>query len=144
MTTQSHKDLVRKYFDAMNAHDVDEVASFASDDLLNHAAIPEAQGAAGLKRIMGKLFKAFPDATWSCEEVMAEGDRVVCRVTMRGTHQGALDFLRTPMPATGRKVQGESIHVFRIDGGKLVEHWAGRDDLGMLRQLGYAPQPVQS
>ena len=88
---------------------------------------------------MSKIVKAFPDATWSCEEVLSEGDRVVCRVNMRGTNSGPLEFLRFPLPATGRKVESEAIHIFRVTGGKIAEHWAGRDDIGMMRQLGHLP-----
>ena len=66
---------------------------------------------------------------------------MVCRVAMRGTNTGPLAFLRVPLPATGRRFDTEQIHVFRLAGGKIVECWAGRDDFGMLRQLGYVPQP---
>jgi lactoylglutathione lyase len=119
-------------------HDVAQTCLVA-DDLVNHAAIPEAQGKTGLRNIMQKLLKAFPDARWSCQDVMVEGDRAACRVTMRGTNTGALEFLRFPMPATGKSCQGESLHMFRFVDGKVVEHWAGRDDFGLLRQLGHLP-----
>ena len=56
--TTTNRDLVKSMIDAMNAHDPARVASFASDDLLNHAAIPEAQGAAGLQRIFSKILGA--------------------------------------------------------------------------------------
>jgi len=78
---------------------------------------------------MGKVLKAFPDASWVLEDLIAEGDRVVCRVKMRGTHTGTMDFLRVPVPATGKRFEAEAIHVFRISEGKIAEHWAGRDDV---------------
>ncbi len=134
-----HKDVVRRFVQAMNDHDIEGAARLCAADLVNHAAIPEAQGVAGLRVIMKKLFDAMPDMRWVCEDLVAEGDRVVCRVTIRGTQTGPLAFARASLPATGRSVTTEHIHVFQLDAGKIVEHWAGRDDMGMLRQLGHLP-----
>jgi predicted ester cyclase len=74
---------------------------------------------------------------WTVEDVVAEGDRVVCRLTMRGTQTGRLDFEVLPLRPSNRSFTSEQIHMMRIVNGKIVEHWAGRDDLGMLRQLGH-------
>ena len=120
-------------------HDLDGLAAVTATDLVNHAAIPEAQGREGMKRILGKIWKAMPDLRVTCEDLIAEGDRVVCRVRVRGTQTGPLEMARFPLPATGREVSTEQIHVFRVSGGKIVEHWAGRDDIGMMRQLGHVP-----
>lgn len=139
--TQDTKALMTRYFEALNRRDLDALSTLIADDLINHAAIPEAQGISGFRRILGKLVEAFPDAHWQCEDIVAEGDRVVCRVKMSGTNSGPLNFLRYPLPATGRKVESEALHLFRVKDGKLVEHWAGRDDIGMMRQLGHVPVP---
>ncbi|MBV9280595.1 MAG: ester cyclase, partial [Chloroflexi bacterium] len=64
-------------------------------------------------------------------------DKVVTRSTVRGTHQGP--FLG--IPATGKKVEVAQIDIWRLDGGKIVEHWGQDDRLGMLQQLGAVPQP---
>ena len=137
--TEQNKVLVRRYFDALNRHDIDAAAELLASDLVNHAAVPEAQGAAGFRVIMSKLLEAFPDQQVRCEDIIAEGDRVVCRVAVTGTNTGPLSFSRFPLPATGKSVATESIHVMRLEDGKVVEHWAGRDDIGMLRQLGHLP-----
>ena len=63
----------------------------------------------------------------------------VVRVTLRGTQTGPLPFARLPLPASGKPVTTEQIHLFRVANGKIVEHWAGRDDIGVLRQLGALP-----
>ena len=139
MNPTENKDLVRRYVKALDSHDIEAAVALVADDLVNHAAIPEAQGAAGMRRIFGKMLKAFPDQRVSCEDVIAEGDRVACRVSMRGTNTGPIEFVRAPLPATGKPVSSEALHLFRVAGGKIVEHWAGRDDFGMLRQLGHAP-----
>jgi steroid delta-isomerase-like uncharacterized protein len=135
--TNSNKDVVRSYLAAMSARDFDAAVALAAPDLVNHSAIPEAQGSEGLRRILAKLLKAMPDLTMTCEDIIAEGDKVVCRVRVRGTQTGPLEMTRMPLPATGRETSTEQIHVFRVAGGKLVEHWAGRDDMLMLRQLGH-------
>jgi steroid delta-isomerase-like uncharacterized protein len=140
--TEKNKDLVARYIAALNAHDAEAAEALAAPDLVNHAALPEAQGAAGMKGILKKLFKAMPDLTMTCEDFIAEGDRVVCRVRVRGTQTGPLEMKLFPLPASGRQVSTEHIHVFRIAGDRLVEHWAGRDDIAMLRQLGHLPAVI--
>ena len=134
-----NKDLVRRWVKAMNDRDLDALLRDVAPNLVNHGAIPEAQGADGLRRIVGKVWEAMPDQRLTCEDVLADGDKVVCRVTLEGTQTGPLAFLRTPLPATGKACKSEQIHIFRVAGGKIVEHWVGRDDIGMLRQLGHAP-----
>lgn len=140
--TEQNKALIRRYNDAFNTRNLDAIAAFAADDLVNHAAIPEAQGAAGMKQILGKLFKAMPDLTSTIQDVIAEGDCVVMRLQLRGTQTGPFEMTRVALPASGRELSTEQVHVFRIADGKLVEHWAGRDDIGMLRQLGHLPGQV--
>ncbi len=138
-STDRNKDLVRRYMAAMSTRDLDAAVALTATDLVNHAAIPEAQGSEGMRRIIAKLVKAMPDLTMTCEDLIAEDDKVVCRVRMRGTQTGPFEMKRMPLPASGRETSTEQIHVFRIADGKLVEHWAGRDDLLMLRQLGHLP-----
>jgi steroid delta-isomerase-like uncharacterized protein len=135
-----NKDLVRRYVDELNAHSVEGASRYVADNLVNHAAIPEAQGIAGFRRIMAKLFRAFPDGRWTCEDLIAEGDRVVCRMTVTGTQTGPLEFVKMPLPASGKKMRTEQMHIFRVEDGKVAEHWAVRDDLGTLKQLGFLPE----
>src|SRR6185436_7862251 len=104
MNTETTKEIAKKYLAALDRRDVEGAIAHVSADLVNHTAIPEAQGAEGLRRIMGKVLKAFPDQRVTCEDVIAEGDRVMCRVTVSGTNTGPLEFVRWPMPATGKHV----------------------------------------
>jgi predicted ester cyclase len=78
------------------------------------------------------LLAAFPDFRLVIEDQIAEGDRVVTRVTFRGTHLGEYRGI----PPTGRLVAYQGIAVDRIAGGKVVEGWHEADNLGLLRQLG--------
>jgi predicted ester cyclase len=107
-----------------------------SADFLNHDAPPDApRGPAGLRHLVTLLRTGFPDIHYEIEEVIAEGDKVVARTTLSGTHRGPF-FGIAP---TGRRVVQEQIHIFRFADGKAVEHRAVRDDLGMLQQLGMIP-----
>lgn len=70
-------------------------------------------------------------------EVLADGDMVAYRATLSGTHAGPL----LGIPATGRPFRAQHMHMLRMRDGKASEHWASRDDLGMLQQLGVLPAP---
>ena len=80
---------------------------------------------------MSEAREGFPDLTISLEGVMAEGDRVTARVTMRGTHSG--EFQGTA--PTNKRVEVKAIDIFRIEDGKILEHWGHADEPpGFLRQ----------
>lgn len=97
-------------------------------------AAPGPEGVAG---VVGWLRSAFPDLEYSIEEAFGSGDRVALRCTARGTHLG--DFLGHP--ATGRRFDVQQIHLFRVQDGRIAEHWACRDDVRMMQQLGLAGPP---
>ena len=78
---------------------------------------------------------AFPDLHVTVEDLIAEGDKIVGRVTLTGTHQGEL----LGIPATGKKVAFSEIHIVRISNGKAVEHWEIADIMSMMQQLGVIP-----
>jgi steroid delta-isomerase-like uncharacterized protein len=139
MSTQSNKELVARHFAAFNAGDISEFADTLAEDAVNHAAIPQAQGREGARSIVTKLRAAFPDMRMSVDDVIAEGDKVVCRVTVTGTNQGPLDFAKLKLPATNKSFRATHIHVFRIANGKIAERWAERDDVAMMQQLGILP-----
>ena len=78
-----------------------------------------------------RLRTAFPDAQATLEDIVAEGDRVAYRLTIRGTQTG--DFLG--VPATGRRVAVTFLAIVRIRDGRFVEEWGGLDQVDLLRQL---------
>jgi hypothetical protein len=90
-------------------------------------------GPEAIKWVVRWLRGAFPDLAYDLDDAFGDGDRVALRCTARGTQTG--EFLgRAP---TGRSVSVQQIHIFRIEDGRIAEHWACRDDAGMLRQLGF-------
>ena len=78
---------------------------------------------------------AFPDLHVTVEDLIAEGDKIVGRVTLTGTHQGEL----MGIPATGKKVSFSEILIIRISNGKAVEQWEVADTMSMMQQLGVIP-----
>jgi len=91
------------------------------------------------KQFLSLYLTAFPDARFTVEDDLAEGDLVVSRSTLCGTHQG--EFMG--IPPTGKPVTVTGIAIDRIVGGKFVEGWLNFDALGMLHQLGVIPAPGQ-
>ena len=83
-----------------------------------------------------KIFmESFPDGQTRTEDLIAEGDKVVERYTFTGTNTGP--FMGSP--ATGKKVQIESMSIYRFANGKIVEHWGENDSMGLMAQLGMLP-----
>jgi predicted ester cyclase len=89
-------------------------------------------GPEGFKQTTRRLRRAFADLRIEPLDLIAERDRVVTRVRFSGRQVGPF----AGMPVTGREFSVEHTHIFRILDGKIVEHWANRDDAGMMRQLG--------
>jgi predicted ester cyclase len=80
----------------------------------------------------------FSDFAPVIEAVVEDGDTTVVRVRAEGTNDGPLNGV---IPPTGKRFSSTQTHWYRTDGGKLAEHWATRDDLTMLLQLGLVPRP---
>jgi predicted ester cyclase len=95
----------------------------------------EATGAQALKQVWAMLLRAYPDLHVTIEDVIAEGDKVVCRNVVTGTHQGEYMGLAP----TGRSVTYNEIFIFRLEGGRIAETWGVVDVLAQMRQLGAIP-----
>jgi predicted ester cyclase len=91
----------------------------------------------GIRRLFTMLRTAFPDLNITIEDHLVQGDKVVARVTLRGTHEG--EFLG--IAPTGRKIAYEAIDISRFVDGKLVEHWGIPDYLTLFQQLGVSRLP---
>jgi steroid delta-isomerase-like uncharacterized protein len=119
-TTEANKALVHRLYAAFDTGGVDLLDEVVAPDFLDHDPMPgQAPGLAGLKQAVGLFRAAFPDGELAADEVVAEDDKVVARVTMRGTHIG--EFLGAP--PTGQAVTAEGVETYRISHGKIVEGW---------------------
>lgn len=96
-----------------------------------------APGLDGLKKVVAGTRASFPDLHYSLEDIFAAGDKVVVRFTFHGTHQGAY---RNISP-TGKQVAYTGIGIWRLAGGKFIEHWSNIDLYGLMQQLGAIPAP---
>ena len=93
------------------------------------------KGPAGYLSIIGMMRVGFPDIRWTLEEMIAEGDKVAARFTMRGTHQGTF-FGVAP---TGKKIEVAAMNFYRLSGGQFVEERGQPDLLGLMQQIGAIP-----
>ena len=120
-----------------NRHTIEAAEELLSPDYLNHAASAEEyrHGIAGVKHSLKWLFCVFPDHRFDIEDAAADGNTVAVRGTMGGTHEGEL----MGIAPTGERFAVQQSHWFRVADGRVAEHWAVRDDLGMMRQLGITP-----
>jgi steroid delta-isomerase-like uncharacterized protein len=137
-----NKAIVRRFFELFSQGDLESIGrELLSPDIV--AYFPGMPGPLNLEsyRQVGLMFRsAFPDIQDTVEDQIAEGDKVVTRITSRGTHEGEL----MGIPATGKRYTITAIVIDRIIEGRIVERWAQFDQLGMLQQLGVVPTPGQS
>lgn len=130
---------------AIGAHvfvtgDLDALDDLISEDYLDHdRGLPPdlPPGRAGYKAMMAQLRAAFPDLEVTIEDQVAEGDKVVTRYTMRGTHRGRL----WGIPGTGNRFVIEGINIDRVVDGRFCERWAAYDSGEFMRQLGVTHLP---
>jgi steroid delta-isomerase-like uncharacterized protein len=89
-------------------------------------------GAPGIKAKLQALRRAFPDLRFILEDLIGEGERVAARYHWEGTQQGEFMGLQP----TGKKVSVRGMDFYRLENGRIVEHWDNVDEIGLLRQLG--------
>jgi steroid delta-isomerase-like uncharacterized protein len=137
MTIEDNKTLIRRHFEEIwNQYRLDVVEEIVSPDYDSHYPIPgQPEGIAGFIYAVRTIRDAFPDMVITIEDMIAEGDKVVTRLTARGTHLGSLGDIAP----TGRQATWTGMRMFRIVDGKIAEHWANWDDVSLGRQLGILP-----
>lgn len=140
MSVEQNKAAARRIVEGISRGDtsiIDELFTENYEDNNAPPGIPP--GREGTRQFLAALRSAFPDFKYTLEDEVAEGDMVVHRLTGRGTMQG--EFLG--MPATGKQATWQEIHIGRFEDGKIAEHWATVDQMGMMQQLGLLPGPGQ-
>ncbi len=141
MSADANKDRVRRQFeDLWNDGRLDAVNDFFHEDFMNFGRQYH-DGRALVRQIVSVWRTAFPDLRFTVESIVAEDDLVMCEVSFQGTHLGEFPLIPplegpTLLP-NGRAFRVKHIHRFRLRDGKIVEHFAVRDDLGMFQQLGH-------
>jgi steroid delta-isomerase-like uncharacterized protein len=142
MSAEENKAIVRRFIEEVfNQRNVEAVDTYMTSDYVDHVVPPGVPPTrAAFKQFIGMFLAAFPDFHYTIEDELAEGDKVVNRLTARGTQQGEFQGI----PATGKHATWTEIHIGRMAGGQIAEHWGSIDQLGMLQQLGVIPAPGQA
>ncbi len=135
--SEENKAIMRRFYeDLFGSGDLSVADEIVATEFVNHNPPPgESPGREGIKEFVTLFRTAFPDIHYTVEDQIAEGDKVVTRFTMTGTHRG--DF--PGIPATGKPITVTAIGIHRLAGGKTQEAWFNSDLLGMMQQLGVIP-----
>jgi steroid delta-isomerase-like uncharacterized protein len=139
--TVENKALVRRFVDELlNRGDALAADKLLSEDfVLRLPGLPPIEGRDAFKQGLQEWREAFPDWRITIEELIAEGDKVAGRWRCKGTHLGPL----MGIPATGKRVTWTANDILRIEAGRIAENTAEEDMLGLMRQLGAIPEPVE-
>ena len=142
MSIEENKAVVRRFFEELLSRDDIAVA----DELLSpgfrfyFAGSPDPMNLESYKEFLVARRAAFPDRCFVVEDMIAEGDKVSVRFTMRGTHKGEFRGIAP----SGKEVTMTGIDTIRLSDGKMVEDRVEVDQLGMMRQLGVIASPQQA
>jgi serine phosphatase RsbU (regulator of sigma subunit)/predicted ester cyclase len=128
MSAEQNKALVRRFFEARTKADLNMIEEMMAPDFISHGILPGQQpGREGLMRAIAETSAAFSDLRFAIEDQVAAGDKVVSRISGRGTHDRREGLGTAP---TGREIASMAIFIHRISGGKIAEEWG----LGTTRQ----------
>jgi predicted ester cyclase len=144
--SEATKELVRRHFEEIwNRKDLAAADELMAQDYREHAIAPFGQvepgsdnGPAAMRETAQWLLAQFPDLQMTIEAMVAEGDTVAVRILSEGTNLGPLNGV---VPPTGKRFAARQSHWFRVENGKLAEHWATREDLVAMLQLGVVQPP---
>lgn len=133
----SSKATFTRLHDALNSGDAELISKTIDDvfdpDVRTSTSLPiDATGGHALKQVWATLLRAYPDLHITIEDLIAEGDKLVARNTVTGTHQG--DYMG--VPPTGKSVTYNEIFIVRFANGRIAETWGVVDVLSQMKQLG--------
>jgi steroid delta-isomerase-like uncharacterized protein len=143
MSVEANKAVVRRFFEELvnpgNTALADEILAPAPRYANYSTNSPEPHGREGVEPTIRMYKSAFPDFRISVVDMVAEGDKVLARLKVEGTHEG--EFMG--IPASGRQFSIPAMALFRIENGKIAEDRHIEDAMGMMQQLGAIPSPGQ-
>ena len=135
-TTAENLAIVHRFFDLVNARQLDLLPDVIAADYVNHNPSPgQVPGGASVQQTLTMLHAAFEPLQFDCHEYLPANDRVVVRFTMRGIHRQP--FLG--VPASGKTIAMDGVDIFRIAHAKIAEAWVVLDRYGFLQQTGALP-----
>jgi steroid delta-isomerase-like uncharacterized protein len=139
--SEHNREVIERWVEAFNRGDLEAVVALFAEDGKNFG---RAVGKDGVRAVLLDIYTRFPDVKLDVHEWLAEGERVGFRATYSGTHRGVGRLpvdggMLIGVPPTNRSFAVLHLHLFRVENGLITEHWGGRDDIGMMRQLGLLP-----
>ena len=133
MSERSAKDVVEEMFRRQQAGDDSVLDDLVAEDMVNHAAGP--QGREGLQLILTMIDHDLGPVTVEQHHLIGDGDLAAQHLTLHGTHRASTMPLLADAAVSGRPTAWKFVHVWRVADGVIVEHWACRDDMGLLEQV---------
>ena len=135
--SEQYKTAARNFIEkGLNRRDLTAFDNYFSPKLTDHALPPGLPpGLEGRKMFASALLSAFPDLQVEVQDLVADGEKLVTRYTVHGTHNGEL----MGIPPTGKQISVGGIAIDRFENGQSVEHWEVIDQLGLMQQLGIIP-----
>ena len=137
MSLEENKTIQRRFEDIWNQGDFSIIEKIWDKDFINHNV--KAKGFEGIRQYITAYRNAFPDVLVKIDDQIAEGDKVVMRYTITGTHKGEFQGIAP----TGKSIRMTGIAIHRITDDKIVEIWSNWDALGLMQQLGAVSLPDQ-
>ena len=148
--TERNKEVIRQHLETMGRGEWRQAAEYFADDVRHHLGTWQdgkqriVDGKTRLTENLADIFGTFPDWKMEILDIVAEGETVIVRCRVSGTHKGVASrpvnggFLMKAQP-TGKRFEVQHIHWYRLRHGKITDHFTNRDDLGMTQQLGLLP-----
>ena len=128
--------LARRAYAIMSGGDLDELDELMVPGFIDHDPEPDqAPGAEGVKEAFRRIRTGFPDLKLTPEAIYTDGDTVIARVRVTGTHNGEFSGI----PPTGKSIDTAVIDIVRVEDGKAVERWGVFDAVKLMQQLGQFP-----
>jgi predicted ester cyclase len=142
MSAQNKAMIERLFEEVWNKGNLAVVDELVASSFVNHANPEAPQGIAGYKQSVTTSRSVWPDWHETIEDMLTEGDKVIVRFTIRGTHKGEMSSPMGTIAATGKQIAASGIVIYRLANGKIVERWGNVDTLGILQQVGAIPAPA--
>ena len=131
--SEENKAIVRRYYDQLDKGNLAIIDQLVAANYVGHyPGGQDIHGPEGSKELTGVFYTAFPDLQHIIEDIVAEGDKIVGRFTIRAGHKG--EFMG--IAPTNRQVTFTAISIYQLADGKIVEAWVEYDALGLMQQLG--------
>lgn len=137
-TPQENKRLARQFPEEVaTTGTLSLIDEICSADVIDHSPLGEVHGREELKAHIETIREAFEEFSATVEDIVAEGDTVAMRVTLRGTHEGPFMGIE----ATGSTVAVSNMVFTRIEDGQIAERWVQPDMLELMQQLDVVDVP---